>query len=513
MNLCLAAEMAAIDRRARDEYGLTTRLLMENAGAAVARVVHQSFPPQPGDSVLVAAGAGNNGGDGLVAARHLCAMGRTVHVVLAAPRDALTGAAGENLAVIEAMGLPVLNWPADPARVSGALAGSSVVVDAILGTGLHGEPGDPQADLIRRINASQRPVVAVDIPSGVVPDSGQVPGAAIQAAMTVTFGLGKPAHFTHPGAALSGRVVLDAIGLPAALLQSGASGAALSENLIAGLIPRRRADAHKGTSGRVLILGGSEGLTGAPRLCAAGALRSGAGLVTIGHPDAVAGDMTGRWPDIMTLPLPSERGRLCHASLQALPDWMALVRAVIVGPGLGVSAEGERFVQELLEQFPGPVVIDADALPGCRNREILSKLNPGRLILTPHPGEMARLRRMSTESIQSDRLNTARRVAEELGTVTVLKGAGSVVAMPDGRYFINTTGNPGMAVGGTGDVLAGVIGGLLAQGLPPGDAAICGVYVHGLAGDMLAVDRPRGFLASELADQVPAAIRKVESRR
>lgn len=506
MRISLAAEMASIDRRAEAEAGLPTRVLMENAGAGVARAClgegHGPF--------CVLAGAGNNGGDGLVAARHLDAAGEPVQVVLAAPPEQLSGAAADNRAALLAAGIQVIQWPEEKEAAITAIRQAIVLVDALLGTGLKGAVRPQTAELIGLLNSSPARVVAVDLPSGLMADTGQAPGAAVHADTTITFGTAKPAHLIHPGAGCTGRLIIDPIGIPAAIIRAAASGLAIEAAMVRSRLPRRAPDAHKGNAGRIAVLGGSPGLSGAPRLCARGALRVGAGLVTAGYPGSIAAEMAVRDAEVMGYAMTcGVSGGMTAASLADLPDWLAAADAVAIGPGLGASVEAGEFTLQVLRAHPGAVVVDADALRPFR-RGIPPNLNPERMVITPHPGEMARLIGESIQSVQEDRLGIARRVARETGATVVLKGAGTIIALPGGRYFINTTGNPGLAAGGTGDVLAGVIAGLMAQGLNPEDAAVCGVFLHGLSGDELARVRPRGYLAGEVADEIPAAMRKVE---
>lgn len=507
MRIALSAEMAAMDRRAEVEAGLPPRVLMENAGAAVARACLS----EGNGPFCVIAGGGNNGGDGLVAARHLDAAGEPVQVVLAAPAESLSGAVAENRAAVAAAGIRVIRWPEEHEAAQSAIRHAAVLVDALLGTGLNGAVRPEIAELIGLINSCPARVVAVDLPSGFMPDTGQTPGPAVRAHTTITFGAAKPVHYTHPGATSTGRLIVDPIGIPAALIRAAASGWALEVGMVRERLPVRAPDAHKGMAGRVAVLGGSPGLSGAPRLCARGALRVGAGLVTVGYPESIAADMATRDPEVMgyALPVDGASGGVTPASLSMWPEWLAAADAVVIGPGLGPSIEAGEFAIQALRGYAGAVVVDADALRPF-GQGLPPDLGPGRMVLTPHPGEMARLIGQNIKAVQADRLGTARRFSREVGATVVLKGAGTIIALPDGRYFINTTGNPGMAAGGTGDVLAGVIAGMMAQGLSPEDAAICGVFLHGLAGDEMAQAGPRGYLAGEVADGVPAAIRKVE---
>jgi NAD(P)H-hydrate epimerase len=502
VRLVAAEEMRAIDRAAIEGCGVPGIELMERAGAAVARLVHPFLGS--GGRVLVLAGAGNNGGDGYVVARRLRAEGVEARVAALAPRARLAGDALRAREAAEAGGVPI-----DDAPASGALEARAgdVVVDALLGTGLSRAPEGAFAEAIERVAALRSAgakVVAVDVPSGLSADTGRPLGSCVRADATVTFAFQKRGLVLHPGAELAGQVVVADIGIPpeaAARVPVGCE--LLTEDAARALVPPRSPEAHKGDAGRVLVVAGSPGKTGAAHLALLGALRGGAGLVTLAAREEVLPYALAGRPEAMSLPLLA-RGPLGDADLEPLLAAAAAADAVVVGPGIPRGPETARLLRAFLERARLPAVLDADALNALAERGGPAALGAP-AVLTPHPGEMARLTRLSIGEVQADRIALAARCARSWGCVVVLKGARTVVADPDGPPAIVPTGNPGMATGGTGDVLAGLTGALLAGGLAPRDAGRAAAFVHGAAGD-LARDRrgERGLLAGDLADELGA---------
>lgn len=519
MRLATAGQAREADRRA-EMLGMPTRILMENAGLRVAERVRQLT--EPGDGVLVLCGRGNNGGDGFVAARHLQDAGRRVRVWLAAPEEAYSGDAAANLELLHRWGTPLEAAPQDPQKLDEGLGPCRVAVDALLGTGARGPLREPYPLWVAALNRFRGTVVSVDLPSGVDADTGQVYGEAVRAGWTVTFGYGKPGLFLLPGASFAGRVEVAAIGLPPDALPDDPPGGTvhlLEARDVAGLLPDRPAASHKGTYGHLLVVAGSRGMIGAAVLAARGALRAGAGLVTVATPASLQAQVAGALPEALTHGLPdSARGTLGVEAVDGVVELMAGRDVLAIGPGLGTSPETEAFLLELMAHpslRSRPWVLDADGLNlAARAPERLSDLGRVQaspvLVITPHPGEMARLLGCTTADIQADRPGRVREAAARFGAVAVLKGARSLVADPRGRWAINPTGNPGMATGGMGDVLTGAVGALLAQGLGPWEAARAAVYLHGLAGDLVAATHgPSGLLAGEVADHLPAARRQV----
>ncbi|MCI0672288.1 MAG: NAD(P)H-hydrate dehydratase [Myxococcaceae bacterium] len=489
-----AAGTKTLEERAA-AHGLSVSILMENAGAAIATSAMEIA--EPGGQFLVLCGPGNNGGDGLVVARKLAEAGRRVRVELLGAPERLGPDPKRNLVALEELGL----HPA-PIPVNAEVRRGDVVVDAIFGTGLNRAPEGAAADAVERIAAWRSRgarVVAADLPSGVQSDTGQAFTPCVQADVTVALGVLKRGHVLEPGASRCGEVRRVDIGLVDADAAFAPTTMIEDEDVLRLLAPRR-ADSHKGTYGHVLVIAGSAGKSGAAALSAQGALRTGAGLVSVATRADVVPLVLAHAPEVMGIPLPGE-GPLGLADLNALLEAADGKRAVVIGPGIPRGPETPRLLDALLEELTVPCVLDADALNALADNVDLLARAKAPILLTPHPGEMARLLKSDTHTVQSDRIAAARDFAVRHHVVVVLKGAKTVVATEDGRVCINPTGNPGMATGGTGDVLSGMLGALLALGLSPADAATVGVYAHGLAGDLVARRTGMmGLVASDLFD-------------
>jgi ADP-dependent NAD(P)H-hydrate dehydratase / NAD(P)H-hydrate epimerase len=515
MVLVTSAEMQTLDRLTIDAFGLPGRVLMEIAGRETARLLLKHFAAEVGKGVGVAAGRGNNGGDGFVAARCLAQQRIPVRVFLLGAAEELRGEAAANLALLRPLEVPVteIRDEASLNALATEFADISVWVDALLGTGLNAEVRGLFRAFIERINRSRRPVLAVDIPSGLSADTGQICGAAVRASVTATFGFVKIGHVLHPGLELTGRLEVVDIGIPPHLLdQIGPRHHLLTAAAAAEGVPVRAADAHKGGSGHLLLVAGSPGKSGAAVLAAVSALRVGAGLVTLAAAEGLNPVLETLTLEAMTAPLPeSAPGVLGLDALEPLVDLARGTRCIAVGPGLGPAAQTGELVCGLVRRSPCPLVIDADGLNHLAGRlDVLTGL-PVEVVITPHPGEMARLVGAAPAEVQSDRIGCARGLAASLGIHVVLKGARTIIAHPDGRIFVNPTGNSGMAAGGMGDVLTGAIAGLITQGVDPGRAARTAVYLHGAAADTLAnAVGPRGFLAGELMHRLPAEIGRLQ---
>ena len=510
-----ASQMRRIDADAVEKYNMAGIVLMENAGRAVADAIVDYLREPVGKRVCVFCGKGNNGGDGYVAARWLQYHGAEVKMFLFAGRDEIRGDAAQHLSTLDRLGIEFFEAPADPRDwdiIRIAANFSDVLVDALLGTGFQGEIQGPMAMAIEIINSSEKPVFAVDIPSGIDADTGQVRGSAVKALHTVTFALPKPGLLLHPGAEYAGTLRIAPIGLPVALIEETSIQQHFVEAAdIRAILPVRTPAAHKGMSGHVLIMAGSRGKSGAAALASCGALRGGAGLVTTAIPESISLIMEVKTTEAMTLSLPetAAAGLGDDAALQVL-EFAENVSVIAIGPGLGRHEETVGTIREIIRQAQKPLVIDADALFALAGHMELLAETGAMAILTPHSGEMARLTGLSTAQIEADRIGTARRFAAQWGAVLVLKGAGTVTAFPDGELFVNSTGNPGMATGGSGDVLTGLIAAFIAQGLSSHDAAVAGVYVHGLAGDIAAMKGMVGISAGDLADCIPQAIQQLK---
>lgn len=499
-----AAEMRALDRTTIDELGLPALTLMETAGRAVAEAALRMLGEQRGH-VAVVCGPGNNGGDGFVAARVLRDRGVDATVYLAAARDAVRGDARTHLEIFERAGGPLrmLATPEQLAALDARVIDAALVIDALFGVGLTRPIEGHLAEVVTMMLMAAR-VLAVDVPSGVNSDTGKALGVAAIAERTVTMAALKIALVSAPGFAHAGTVEVADIGVPAKLVADTPVGAGVVEAAdVAGWLPHPQALDHKGRRGHVLIVGGSPGMRGAGRLAAMAALRAGAGLCTL------AGEGEVEAPDsVMT--------RVLSGALGDLLDGKA---AVVIGPGLGKTSAAAARVGEVLAS-KRPAVLDADALNLLADRPAVIAKAAGPVVVTPHPGEAARLLATTAAEVESDRLAAARALADKLRAIVVLKGARTIVC--DGRAdpddgvrhcSINPTGGPALATGGTGDVLAGTIGALLAQGLSAIDAARAGVYVHGHAGDALAAQHgERGMLSSDLPDAIARSILALSRR-
>lgn len=515
MRLVTADEMGTIDRLAINEFGIPGLVLMENAGLRVVEVATGVLGDPAGKRVVVFAGKGNNGGDGFVAARHLSNKGAEVQVFLAAEQDKVAGDALVNLNIWKKMGQKVfsLTKSNNINLVRLALMNADLVVDALYGTGFKGTIQKPVAPIIEAVNTCGKPVLAVDIPSGLEADTGRVNGPCVRAHHTVTFALAKIGLVLPSTRRYVGRLHVVDISIPAALLADNpARRYYLTEPLVGKWWLRREGLEHKGNFGRVLLIAGSRGMSGAAVLAAQAAARSGAGLVTLGVPAGIHDIVESKLTEVMTFPLPeTEKGILSRAALDEIIDRAGKSDAMVLGPGLGGGSETRSLVRELLLKIEKPCVLDADGLNAMAGRTELFRLVKSNLVVTPHPGEMARLCGLSTDQVQNNRLETAAQKASEWNAVVVLKGSGTVVAGPDGSMYINGTGNPGMATGGTGDALTGLVAGLLAQGMTDLCAAAAGVYLHGMAGDAAAREKGMaGMLAGDLLDHLPHVIRELE---
>lgn len=519
MRLVSAEEMRRLDRLTIERYGTPGHVLMERAGMGATRAVLDCFPHmrRKGRRALICAGKGNNGGDGFVIARHLRRRGVRCDVVLLGAASDVGGDAARALRAYTRGRGAVRELPegGSLAELAQLLSNADVVVDAIFGTGLKSEVRGRTAEVIELINASGAPVFAVDLPSGLNADTGWPLGCCVQAEATATFGFAKVGQVLFPGAECVGRLAVVDIGLAAeAIAEIRPSAELLEEADVAGFVPVRRPDAHKGDGGHVLVIAGSFGKTGAAQLVSRAAARAGAGLVTLVGPRSLYDVYAAGVLEAMTDALPDRDGRMLFDEpyLKAL---LAGKTAVVVGPGLGTHDDGQRIVAWLLAHAAVPLVLDADALTCVARDPSMLDRAAGPVVLTPHPGEMSRLLGTDSAAVQADRVRAARRLAAVHRCVAVLKGARTVIAdgasgAPDEPVWINPTGNPGLASGGTGDVLAGILGGLLAQGIEPTGAARLGVFVHGAVADRVAAEIGQiGLLASDLIAHLPAGLRSI----
>lgn len=512
MKVATAEQMQALDRKTIETYGIPGVVLMENAGRGATEAITHAFPDIPERKVAVIAGKGNNGGDGFVIARYLLNRGVSVKVFLLADPRSLRGDAEINFQVFLRMKGEVLPIPSfkDYQKIKKELEKFDLLIDAIFGTGLDAEIRGYYREVIDHLNTLHKPVVAVDIPSGLDANTGKPLGTALRASLTVTFGLPKLGLLIPPGLDYVGELKIIDISVPERLIDEEK----IQIHLVEGkeirswlAIPRCR-DTHKGDYGHLLVLAGSVGKTGAAAMACQAALRVGAGLVTLGIPESLNAIMEVKLTEAMTEPLPETPKQTL--SLKAFNSILRLCEnkdALVIGPGLGTYKETQQLVLKLIKTVELPIVLDADGLTALATQiKTISSLERP-LILTPHPGEMARLLGSTVKQVLEDRIGTSRNFSQTYHVYLVLKGHRSLIATPQGEIFINPTGNPGMASGGTGDVLTGMIGGLICQGVDSLSSLQAAVYLHGLAGDQVASEKgEKSLIATDLIEKLPSVL-------
>ena len=517
MILVTAAEMQEMDRQTIETHGIPGLELMEKAGRGATRVLLDQFGDHVKAGVGIICGKGNNGGDGFVIARCLAEKGIDVRVYLLAKSAALKGDAAANREGLAPLDIGIIEIPDEDtfSKFKPGLSEHGLLVDAILGTGLTSDVSGLFKTVINFINALNRTgiaVFAVDIPSGLNADTGQPCGTCIRARSTATFGLAKIGHFTYPGAEYTGSLEIIDIGIPGAVVQAvGSKQYLLTSAQIRNYFQPRSADTHKGRTGHLLVIAGSPGKTGAAAMTAMAAMRAGAGLVTLGISESLNPILETQLLEVMTAPLPeSQNGALGTTAFEKIKKMEAGKKCLAIGPGIGQAGETQRLAKKIISQSQIPMVIDADGLNNIAGQTQLLKSLKTSMVLTPHPGEMARLMDVTPAEIQQNRLQCARDFASNFKVHIVLKGAATVIAHPDGSAYINPTGNPGMASGGMGDVLTGVLAGFITQGFTPEAAAHASVYLHGAAADTLSKTvGPIGYLAGEVMNAIPAEIKKL----
>jgi len=515
MIVVTAEQMREMDRLTIQKLGVPSLTLMERAGEGITAAILESFAAAAKKGVLIVAGKGNNGGDGFVVARLLKQKRIQCEVALLAKRAELSPDAAHNCRAFEKLRGKVTEISAGGLEsLERKVAGKGLLVDAILGTGIKSEVGGLYAEAITLMNASGVPIVAVDIPSGLDADRGTPLGVSIQAEMTVSLGYAKLGQVIHPGIDFAGDLVVADIGIDPLAAQAVAPATeVLTREEISWLVPRRNADTHKGTYGHLLVIAGARGKTGAAVLACRAAMRAGAGLVTLAAPRSLNNILASSLVEVMTEPLPETSA---EEMAELTPEhWLRLLErknALLFGPGIGINDATRNTLRWLLRNLDIPWVIDADGLNNLAldlDRLRSAKTPP---LLTPHPGEMARLIGKTTAAISQDRVGVAREFAVKRRCYLVLKGARSIIATPHGKIFINSTGNPGMASGGTGDVLAGMLAAFLGQGLGPEDAMKLGVFLHGFVGDRVADKKGEiGLVASDIIDDLPAGMRALST--
>ncbi|MEW6339019.1 MAG: NAD(P)H-hydrate dehydratase [Acidobacteriota bacterium] len=494
--------MRRCDRTTIEDLGVPSLVLMERAAVAVTDAVFERFGAV--ERVVVASGPGNNGGDGLAIARQLACRGVSVEVALLAEPARLSSDASRQLGMARAFRVPVHDCSAEGlGRLEALLAGSDLVVDAMFGTGLERALSGRWADAVAAIVASGRPVVAVDVPSGLNGSSAATPGPVVDATLTVTFSAPKLAHVLPPACWRCGDVAVGDIGIPPWVLEANAVLGMSTDEDVTGWLPSRAIDAHKGSFGHLLIVAGRVGRAGAAALAARAAVTSGAGLVTVATAEGAVSAIQATVLEAMVDPLPQgSDGAMTGEGVEAL---LARATALAVGPGIGLGEGPRRLVGRILEAWHGPLLLDADALTLLAGEPERIASRRGPTLLTPHPGELARLLSVDTKEVAADRLAAGQRAAQRSGATVLVKGARTLIVSGGSTPLVNPTGSPGLASGGAGDVLAGVCGGLLAQGLGAQEAAAAGSWLHGRAAE-LAGERFRGAVpASTVAEFLAGA--------
>lgn len=516
MKIATAQQMREMDRAAIQDRGIPSTRLMEHAARAVADAAMELATSGGSRSdgtrrAVCFCGAGNNGGDGVAAARLLLEAGFQVRAVLVGNREKMTDDCREMERRLEKAGGRLEPFSAEDPEFARWCLEADVMVDALFGIGLNSDLRGPALTAVQMMNTCDIPVVSADIASGVEADTGRILGDAVRADVTVTFSLPKAGHFLGEGGLRTGRLIVAGIGIPLDLMLWAESSFS-SVSAADVFLPRRRRDAHKGDFGRVYILGGCVGYSGAPVLAARAAVRSGAGLVSVGVPEPVWPVAAAKLEEAMPHPLPAGMdGMLSLAAAGPALARMKASGACLIGPGLGRGPEAAEVVRTLLRDLPGPVVLDADGINALEGHiDVLDGRRDRLTVLTPHDGEFARV---GGDLSSGDRLAATRAFAAEHGCCLVLKGHRTITAFPDGAAFVNTTGNPGMAKGGSGDVLGGVILSLLGQGLPPQEAVPLAVWLHGRAGDLCAEEIGEyGMTPSDLIARLPRVLRECEGR-
>ena len=513
MKVISAETMQDIDRQAIVDYGIPGLQLMESAGCCCVEEIITEFGACR--RCVVMAGKGNNGGDGYVIARLLGTKGWRVKVIILAEREQISGDAATNLDMLLDS---VVNYCPEDGQLSAQhgkdILQADVIVDALFGTGLRTTVSGIYCEAIELMNASGRPIIAVDIPSGIHGTTGLVLGVAVRAYRTVSFACAKLSHVLYPGADYTGRLVVADIGIPLQLVETAAGFDFLNEETVQPLLQRRDRQAHKGNFGHCLIIAGSTGKTGAAALSANSAVRAGSGLVTLGVAESIHHILEMKTTEVMTFPLPdAEKGYLAGSAFPDIERLCIGKDAIAIGPGLDRRPGTSALVQKLVETVDLPLVIDADGLNAlAEDITVFKRKKSHQMILTPHPGEMSRLTGASVADIEAARIAAAQDLARSHDVFVVLKGARTIIASPSGEVAINGSGNPGMASGGMGDVLTGIIVSLLGQGYAAWDACRLGVFLHGYAADMVADDKGEiGFNATDVLEKLPYACNKLIS--
>ena len=514
MKVVTSQQMREIDRKAIEENKLSGLALMENAGLRIFQSLKNIYTDLRLKKIIIFSGSGNNGGDGFVVARRLYDFGVKAKVFLLAPFNKIKGEAGENLNIIDKMGVELIEAETVKLEeIQKATQNSDLIIDAILGTGLQGRVIGLKAKIINLINLAGKEVVAIDVPSGLNVDTGKIVGPCIKATHTITLALPKIGLMLFPGTNYAGKVTVEDIGIPSYLLKNDKIKTNMvTQEIVKSLLPLRATSSHKGSFGKVLILAGSAGMTGAAYLASDAAMRSGTGVVVLGIPRSLNQIMEVKLTEVMTLPLAeTKKQSLGEEAEETILKLMKDFSVLGVGPGISRELETQQLVRKIIEKSNIPLVVDADAIYALSKDTTILKKVKVPLVITPHPGEMAKLINKDIDYVLDNQLDIAREIAQEFGIIVVLKGARTIVVNKEGEAYINIGDNSGMATGGTGDVLTGIICGLIAQGADSFSAAIAGVYIHSLAGNLARdIKGERGMIASDILSQIPQAFLNTE---
>lgn len=512
MKVAMAKQMHEIDDAAINQYGLPEIALMESAGHRVFEATLKTFGSVENKSICVLAGSGNNGGDALVTARYLFNHGAKVKVFLTGNKTHRTDSFNVQMKILREMGVEILTLETDRSweRLQVALKFTDAIIDGILGTGFSGEIRESALRLIKIINAVGKKVISVDIPSGVASDTGAVDETAINAACTVALGLPKPGHFICPGANYVGKLIVDNIGLPCDLLNEDIHQTLIDDEFAKTLLPMRARDVHKGSCGKILVVAGSRGMTGAACLASMAALKAGAGIVTLAVPESLNDLYEVKLTEVMTAPLPENKSGIIGGK-KALENLLQMAEnfdAVLIGSGLGRDAETLELVKKFVCTIDKPLILDADAIFAFNGSVKDLKKCKQIPILTPHLGELAALLNSSVEELRKNLILNVQKIAQDYRAIIVAKSECTVISYPNGEIFISALGNNGMATAGSGDVLAGTVAGLIKQ---TPFAPLAGVYLHGTAGNFAAEKNSEGLTASDILENLPLAIKKIRT--
>lgn len=504
MQVASVAEMQAMDRQAVERFGIPAEILMENAGLAACTILARTVQIK-GQQCAVLCGSGNNGGDGLVVARGLHSRGALVTVFLAGEEKKFKGAAAGNLKILRQ--LPLEIRPVTSAEaIRSEFMHCRVIVDALLGTGLDREAAGLYRDLIELMNASGRTILSLDIPSGINGDTGAIMGVAVRADYTVAFGLPKVGNLLYPGCGQCGKLSVSHISFPPALYDGGNLNIQINSPI---LLPDRPAEAHKGSMGKALVIAGAANYYGAPYFASLSFLKAGGGYACLATPSSVAPFVAQKGSEIIMLPQRETiSGSIALANLPQLLEQAEKADLVILGSGLSLADETRQLVKELVSAIKNPLLIDGDGLTAIAGDWPLLRKRPGATVLTPHLGELARLTGKNISQISGNKIAALQEAAREADALLVMKGAHSLIGTPDGRVFINLSGNAGMATAGAGDVLTGTIAAMFGLGLPLEEGVRKGVFVHGLAGDLAAAEKGEdGMTATDIMEHLPLAMK------